>query len=96
MNSLVHRKSSFPLVKDRYFLSVFSYDNAEYLSFPTIFCRQKWPDNREEFVKVYYSDICKYGLNCVHRHAARNVPNLFLKLKKLQMKHIFDKVTLAI
>ena len=32
----------------------------------------------------------------VDRCAPRNVPNLFFKLKKLQMKHIFDKVTLAI
>ena len=47
-------------------------------------------------MNVYYSDICKYELCCVDRCAARNVPNLFFKLKKLQMKHIFDKVTLAI
>ena len=28
-------------------LSVFNDDNAEYLSFPTIFCGQKRQDNRE-------------------------------------------------
>ena len=27
--------------------SVFNDDNTEYLSFPTIFCGQKRPDNRE-------------------------------------------------
>ena len=62
--------------------------NAEYLSFPTIFVGQKKPDNREQFVNVSYSDICKYELHCIDRHAARNVPNLFFKFKKLQMKHI--------
>ena len=43
-------------------LSVFNDDNAEYLSFPTIFCGEKRPDNREQFVNVYFSDICKYEL----------------------------------
>ena len=47
-------------------------------------------------MNIGYSDICKYELHCVHRCAARKAPNLFFKLKKLQMKHIFDKVTLAI
>ena len=56
----------------------------------------KRPDDREQFVNVYCSDICKYELHCVDRHAAGIVPNLFFKLKKLQMKHIFDKVMLAI
>ena len=68
-------------------LSVFNDDNAEYLSFPIIFCGQKRPDNRERFVNVGNSDICKYVLHCVGRHAARNVPNLLLKLK-LQVEHI--------
>ena len=40
--------------------------------------------------------ICKYEFCCVDRHAARNVPNLFFKLKKLQMKHVFEKLTLTI
>ena len=44
----------------------------------------------------YTHTICKYELCCVDRHAARNVPNLVFKLKKLQLKHILDKVTLAI
>ena len=48
-------------------LSVFNDGNAEYLSFPTIFGqkRPERPDNRELFVNVYYSDICKYDLHCV-------------------------------
>ena len=47
-------------------LSVFNDNNAEYLSFPTIFCEQKRPDNREWFVNVYCSDICNYELCCVN------------------------------
>ena len=43
-------------------LSVFKDENAEYLSFPTIFCGEKRPDNKEQFVNVHYSDICKYEL----------------------------------
>ena len=42
--------------------SVFNDDNSEYLSFPTILCGQKRPDNIEQFVNVYYSDICKCEL----------------------------------
>ena len=47
-------------------LIVFNDDNAEYLSFPALFCGQKRPDNREQFVNVYYSDIWKYELHCVN------------------------------
>ena len=43
-------------------VSVFKDDNAEYLAFPTIFCGQKRPDNREWHQKVHHSDICKYEL----------------------------------
>ena len=75
-------------------ISVFNDDNAEYVTFPTIFCGQKRPDNHH--IKVHYSDICKYELRCVDRRVASNVPNIFFKLKKLQMKQVFDKVTLAV
>ena len=75
-------------------ISVFNDDNAEYVTFPTIFCGQKRPDKHH--IKVHYSDICKYELRCVDRRVASNVPNIFFKLKKLQMKQVFDKVTLAV
>ena len=74
-------------------VSVFKDENAEYLAFPTIFCGQKRPDN---FHKVHYSDICKYELRCVDRRVASNVPNLFFKVKRLQIKQVCDKVTLAL
>ena len=75
-------------------ISVFKDDNAEYVTFPTIFCGQKRQVKRH--VSVHYSDICKYELRCIDRRVASNVPNVFFKLKKLQMKQVFDKVTLAV
>ena len=42
------------------------------------------------------TDICKYELRCVDRRVASNVPNLFFKVKRLQIKQVCDKVTLAL
>ena len=77
-------------------LSIFKDPNAEYLSFPTIFCGQKRPDNSERHVPVYYSDICKWELRCVDRRAALYIPNIFYKMKKLQTEQVCNKVHLAI
>ena len=77
-------------------VSVFKDKNAEYLAFPTISCGQKRPDNCDRVHKVHYSDICKYELRCVDRRVASNVPNLFFKVKRLQIKQVCDKVTLAL
>ena len=77
-------------------VSVFKDENAEYLAFPTIFCGQKRPDNCNQIHKVHYSDICKYELRCVDRRVAFNVPNLFFKVKRLQIKQVCGKVTLAL
>ena len=77
-------------------VSVFKDENAEYLAFPTIFCGQKRPDNHDRVHNVHYSDICKYELRCVDRRVASNVPNLFFKVKRLQIKQVCDKVTLAL
>ena len=77
-------------------VSVFKDENAEYLAFPTIFCGQKRPENSEWHQKVHYSDICKYELQCVDRRVASHVPNMFFKLKRLHIKQVCDKVTLAL
>ena len=65
--------------------------DAEYLAFPTIYCGQR----RQENKNLHYSDICKYELRCVDRRASSNIPNIFFKLKKLQVKQISEKVSLA-
>ena len=39
---------------------------------------------------------CKYELQCVDRRVASHVPNMFFKLKRLHIKQVCDKVTLAL
>ena len=69
-------------------LSIFKDPNAEYLSFPTIYCGQKQPDNSERHVPVYYSDICKWELRCIDQRAAFHIPNIFYKMKKLHTEQV--------
>ena len=52
--------------------------------------------NTDREIPLHYSDICKWELRNVDRRVALCVPNIFYKLKKLQIKQIKDKVTLAI
>ena len=77
-------------------LSVFKDPYSEYLAFPTIFCGQKRLENSERHTPVYYSDICKWELRCVDRRVALHIPNLFFKMKKLQMEQVCSKVHLAV
>jgi len=76
-------------------INLFKDPDAEYLSFPCIYSGQRRADNSERSVAVHYSDICKWELRSLDRRAATSVPNLFFKMKKLQMKYITDKCTLA-
>ena len=77
-------------------LSLYNDQDAEFLSFPTIYCGQRRPTCQERPVKgVHYSDIAKWELRSVDRRVANNVPNMFFKLKRLQMKQVTDKVNLA-
>ena len=77
-------------------ISVFQDKDAEYLPFPTIFCGEHRPNNNDRHLPMHYSDICKYELRSVDRRLAKHIPNMFFKLKKLQMKQVLDKVTLAV
>jgi hypothetical protein len=77
-------------------VGLYSDPDAEYLYFPTIFCGQKRPDNKERSVQVQYSDIVKWELRSIDRRAAQSVPNIFFKLKKIQIKNITDKVNLVL
>ena len=72
-------------------LSIFQDKDVEYLAFPTIFCGQQ---RREKKHSVPYSDICKYELHSIDRWVARNIPNMFFKLKKVQMKSVMAKRSL--
>ncbi|KAJ8049125.1 hypothetical protein HOLleu_01729 [Holothuria leucospilota] len=77
-------------------LSLLQDDDAEYLAFPSIFCGQRRPNNSERHHPVHYSDICKWELRSVDRRVASSVPNIFFKLKKVEMQNIKNKVSLAL
>lgn len=77
-------------------LSLYQDQSAEYLSFPTIFCGKGRIQDDERVVPVSYANIAKWELRSIDRRAAQSVPNLFFKLKKIQMKQITDKCNLAL
>ena len=58
-------------------VGLYSDPDADYLSFPTIFCGQKRPDNKERSVQVQYSDIVKWELRSIDRRAAQSVPKKY-------------------
>jgi hypothetical protein len=47
--------------------------DAEYLSFPSIFCGQRRADNKERSVHVQYTDIVKWELRSMDRQVAQSV-----------------------
>ena len=77
-------------------LGIFMNKDSEYLSFPTIFCAKRRPDNSERKVPVSYSTVAKWELRCQDRRAAQTVPNIFYKLKKLQIKQIQDSAFISL
>jgi hypothetical protein len=77
-------------------LSVFQDVNAEFLSFPAIYCGETRKNNNLRSTPVHYSTICKWELRNIDRRVAKNISNIFFKLKKLQIKQISDKVSLAV
>ena len=93
---IVPRELTFAPGEGQHPISVFHDPDAEYLSFPTIFCGQRCPLNEERHTSVHYTEICKYELRSVDRRVATNIPNMFFKLKKVQMKHVLDRVSLAL
>lgn len=77
-------------------LGLFQDVHSEVLSFPSIYCGQTRDDNSRRCVPLPYSSICKWELRNVDRRVALCIPNIFYKLKKLQIKQIKDKVSLAV
>ena len=63
-------------------LGIFIDKDSEYLSFPTIFCGKRRPENNQRKVPVSYGTVCKWELSCQDRRAAMYVPDIFFKLKK--------------
>jgi hypothetical protein len=77
-------------------LGIFIDKDSEFLSFPTIYCGKCRADNSEILVPVHYSTICKWELRSKDRRVAQSVPNIFYKLKKLQIKQIQGSASLSI
>lgn len=77
-------------------LGLFMDKDSEFLSFPTIFCGKRRTDNKDRKTPVSYSTVAKWELRCQDRRAAESVPNLFYKLKKLQIKQIRDTACISL
>lgn len=77
-------------------LGLFIDKDAEYLSFPSIFCGKKRLDNADRQIPVHYSTVCKWELRSQDRRVAESVPNIFYKLKKLQIKRIQDSAGISL
>lgn len=77
-------------------LGLFMDKDSEFLSFPTIFCGKRRTDNKDRKTPVSYSTVTKWELWCQDRRAAESVPNLFYKLKKLQIKQIRDTACISL
>ncbi len=77
-------------------LDIFTDKDSEFLSFPTIYCGKRQPDNSERLVPVHYSTMCKWELRSKDRRVAQSVPNIFYKLKKLQIRQIQGSASLSL
>ena len=77
-------------------LGIFIDKDSEYLSFPSIYCCKCQADNSERLVPVHYSTMCKLELRSKDSRVARSVPNIFYKLKKLQIGQIQGSASLSL
>ena len=77
-------------------LGIFMDKESEFLSFPTIYCGQTRADNKERIIPVHYSTVCKWELRSQDRRVAQSVPNIFYKLKKLQIKQIQNSANISL
>ena len=82
--------------QERETLGIFMDTDSEFLSFPTIFCGKQRVDNKQRHIPVSYSTVAKWEIRCQDRRAAQSVPNLFYKLKKLQIKQIQDTACISL
>ena len=77
-------------------LGIFMDKDSEFLSFPTIYCGKRQADNSERLVPVHYSTLCNWELRRKNRRVAQCVPNIFYKLKKLQIRQIQGSASLSL
>ena len=74
-------------------IGVFQDSQSEILAFPTLFCGQP---RKKPTTNIHYSTICKWELRHRDRRFAKCIPNLFYKIKKIQIQKIKQKVTLCL
>ena len=72
--------------------SIFMNKDSQFLSFPIIYCGKTRPDKAE----VHYSTMCKWELKRQDRRVAQSLPNIFYKLKKLQIKQIQNSACISL
>ena len=73
-------------------VSFFQDKDCEELSFPTVYCGERFnPTNKDTKKLISYADRCKWELRAFDGRARTNIPQLFFKLRKLQMKQVIDK-----
>ena len=76
-------------------LGIFFDEDCEEKAFPTIYCGGKRFKNKPD-KRLTYSKICKAELRNQDRRVANSVPNIFFKLKKLQMLQVRDLANVAL
>ena len=64
--------------------------DSEFLCFPSIYCGERRLERSVTGKLIHYSTICKWDLRNKDRRVARSVPNLVVKLEKLQIKTVLD------
>ena len=76
-------------------LSLYEDKDAEYLAFPSVYAGTS-RDYSKFKVPIYYSQVVKWELRNIDRRVATNVPLIFFKMKKVQIKLMRDKVSMAV
>lgn len=77
-------------------ISIFTDRYSEELSFPQIFLGNARTHNKKRITKMYYSDICKSELRRADRRVARNIKNIFFKVKKLTQIRLMSSPQVAL
>ena len=81
-------------------IALFNDPDAEYLAFPSIYCGQRRPiDNashRKTKKRPSNADIFKWELRAQDRRVATCIPNIFFKLKCLQINSVENVVGISV
>ena len=77
-------------------LSIFSDECAEEKAFPEIWLGQKRVTNADRYRYITYGQQCKCEIRNSDRRVAKNIDNLFFKVKKLQMKILLSNPSIAV